>query len=77
VYVSYNDIKINFVELPAGIVIGAPKGSLQLNMDLQSDDNSMEVGEYSNGSDVKYFRGINLVYYGNKTTIQLGLRRIK
>jgi hypothetical protein len=35
------------------------KGSLQLNMDLQSDDNSMEVGEYSNGSDVKYFRGIN------------------
>jgi hypothetical protein len=43
--------------LPAGIVIGAPKGSLQLNMDLQSDDNSMEVGEYSNGSDVKYFRG--------------------
>jgi hypothetical protein len=35
---SYNDIKINFVELPAGIVIGAPKGSLQLNMDLQSDD---------------------------------------
>jgi hypothetical protein len=41
---SYNDIKINFVELPAGIVIGAPKGSLQLNMDLQSDDNSMEVG---------------------------------
>jgi hypothetical protein len=55
---SYNDIKINFVELPAGIVIGAPKGSLQLNMDLQSDDNSMEVGEYSNGSDVKYFRGL-------------------
>jgi hypothetical protein len=45
------------LELPAGIVM-VPKGSLQLNMDLQSD-NSMEVGEYSNGSDVKYFRGIN------------------
>lgn len=57
--ISYNDIKINFVELPAGVIIGAPKGSLQLNMDLASDDNSMEVGEYSNGSDVKYFRGIN------------------
>jgi hypothetical protein len=27
---SYNDIKINFVELPAGIVIGAPKGSLRI-----------------------------------------------
>jgi hypothetical protein len=52
-----SDIKINFVA-SGGIVMGA-KGSLQLNMDLQSDDNSMEVGEYSNGSDVKYFRGIN------------------
>ena len=57
--ISYNDIQINFVELPAGIVIGAPKGALQLNMDLASDDNSMEVGEYAGGSDVKYFRGIN------------------
>jgi hypothetical protein len=57
--ISYNDIKINFVELPTGIVIGAPKGSLALNMDLQSDDNTMEVGEYAGGSDVKYFRGIN------------------
>jgi hypothetical protein len=33
--------------------------SLALNMDLQSDDNTMEVGEYADGSDVKYFRGIN------------------
>lgn len=57
--ISYNDIQINFVELPNGIVMGAPKGSLQLNMDLQSDDNTMEVGEYAGGSDVKYFRGIN------------------
>jgi hypothetical protein len=57
--ISYNDIKINFVELPADVVLGAPKGSLALNMDLQSDDNTMEVGEYAGGSDVKYFRGIN------------------
>ena len=28
-------------------------------MDLASDDNTMEVGEYAGGSDVKYFRGIN------------------
>ena len=57
--ISYNDIQINFVELPADVVLGAPKGSLALNMDLQSDDNTMEVGEYAGGSDVKYFRGIN------------------
>jgi hypothetical protein len=30
-------------------------------MDLQSDDNTMEVGEYADGSDVKYFRGINVL----------------
>ncbi len=57
--VSYNGIEINFVELPEGIVMGAPKGSLELNIDLLSDDNTMEVGEYSGGSDVKYFRNIN------------------
>jgi len=57
--ISYNDIQINFVQLPEDVVIGAPKGSLALNMDLASDDNSMEVGEYAGGSDVKYFRGIN------------------
>lgn len=57
--ISYNGIEINFVELPEGIVLGAPKGSLELNCDLLSDDNSMEVGEYANGSDLKYFRNIN------------------
>jgi hypothetical protein len=72
---SYNDIKINFVELPAGIVIGAPKGSLQLNMDLQSDDNSMEVSTLTVQM-LNTLEGLILVYYGNKTTIQLGLRRI-
>jgi hypothetical protein len=49
------------VELPADTVIGAPSKSLALNMDLQSDDNTMEVGEYADGSDVKYFRGLTLV----------------
>lgn len=57
--ISFNGIEINFVELPDNIVLGAPKGSLELNLDLLSDDNSMEVGDYANGSDVKYFRNIS------------------
>jgi hypothetical protein len=56
---SYNGIEVNFVELPEDIVMGAPKKTLALNMDLESDDNAMEVGEYANGSDVKFFRNIN------------------
>jgi hypothetical protein len=60
--------------LPAGIVIGAPKGSLQLNMDLQSDDNSMEVGtltvqmlntlEINSWSTMVTRQQFNLVYGG-------------
>ena len=56
--ISYNGIEINFVQLPADVVMGAPKGSYALNTDLMSDDNSMEVGEKDNDSDVKFFRGI-------------------
>lgn len=56
---SYNGIAINFVELPENVVIGTPSKSLALNMDLESDDNMLEVGDYANGSDVKYFRNIN------------------
>jgi hypothetical protein len=55
---SYNGIEINFVQLPEGVVMGAPKGSFEYNTDLESDDNSMEVGEKENDSDVKFFRGI-------------------
>jgi len=57
--ISYNGIAINFVELPDNVILGAPSKSLALNMDLESDDNMLEVGEYANGSDVKYFRNIN------------------
>ena len=57
--ISYNGIKINFVELPDNVVYGAPTMSLGLNMDLESDDNMMEVGEYANGSDTKYFRNVS------------------
>lgn len=56
--ISYNDIEINFVELPDNVMIGAPKGSLEFNTDLESDDNMLEVGEYSDGSDIKYYRNI-------------------
>jgi hypothetical protein len=56
--VSYNGITINFCELPDNVILGAPTGSLEYNTDLESDDNMLEVGEYANGSDVKYFRNI-------------------
>lgn len=56
---SYNGIAINFVEMVEDVVIGTPSKSLALNMDLESDDNMLEVGDYANGSDVKYFRNIN------------------
>mgnify|MGYP003403847026 FL=1 len=56
--ISYNGIEINFVQIPEGVVMGAPKGSFEFNTDLESDDNSMEVGEKENDSDVKFFRGI-------------------
>ena len=55
---SYNGIEINFVQIPEDVVMGAPKGSFEFNTDLESDDNSMEVGEKDNDSDVKFFRGI-------------------
>jgi hypothetical protein len=45
-------------------------------MDLQSDDNTMEVGEYADGSDVKYFRGITLVLSRITSRVQHDLRRI-
>lgn len=57
--ISYNGIEINFVELPDNVIYGAPKLSLGLNMDLASDDNMLEVGQYSNGSDTKYFRNVS------------------
>jgi hypothetical protein len=46
-----------------------------MNMDLQSDDNSMEVSTLTVQM-LNTLEGLILVYYGNKTTIQLGLRRI-
>jgi hypothetical protein len=56
---SYNGLTINFVQLPENVVFGTPNNSLSVEMDLASDDNTMEVGEYANGSDVKYFRNVN------------------
>jgi len=56
--ISYNGIEINFVELPDNVILGAPKGSLEFNTDLESYDNTLEVGDYANGSDVKYYRNI-------------------
>lgn len=56
---TYNDIVVNFVQLPEDVVLGAPNNSLSIEMDLESDDNTMEVGEYANGSDKKYFRNVN------------------